>query len=489
MTIQTHLWGQLFNRPLLVTPSRAAELAAYLAHRGGLDGTITGPDFSSSLSSIQSASVTKYAPGKDPGDPPIELYTIVDGVAVISSVGTFAQRLGLRPWSGMIGYDGIREKAGLAARDSDVGGLLIEVDSPGGPVSGCFDLADFIRSIRDEKPVWAHATDMACSAAYAIASQASVLTATQTAQVGSIGVVCMHTDVSAAADKAGVKITLIHAGAHKVDGNSFSALPPEVLADIQAEIDNVYDLFATKVNLGRPGLSVDAIKATEARVYGPGDALSLGLVDGIMPLDAAIAAFASQLAGSLPAANMQGKTMSQKTKAPSPAAMVAGLRAAGTLPKHKAEAEPKTPAPAEPDAEDTEDDDPEAAVDPTTEPDGDEGEDDETDDEEKPVPPIPPKENAASAERKRIAAIMGAPEAAGREGLAAHYAFKTGHSVAEAVAAMKAAPKASAGGTLAAAMAETPNVIVGAGAPPAPSASLAVLQRGAELRFGKKESK
>lgn len=37
---QSKLWGQLFNRPLAVMPDRAAELAAYLAGRGGVDGTL-----------------------------------------------------------------------------------------------------------------------------------------------------------------------------------------------------------------------------------------------------------------------------------------------------------------------------------------------------------------------------------------------------------------------------------------------------------------
>lgn len=499
MTIQTNLWGRFFNRPLLTTELRAAEVAAYLAHRGGVGGIIVGPEVSGDVDAIQAASLAKYGVKRKasfPSDHDSDrlgagLYTNFEGVAIIPVVGSLVQRLGCLSYSGMVGYDAIREAIGCAIDDDNVAGVFIEEDTPGGEVSGLFDLADFIREMRAIKPIWAHANDMSCSAGYALGSQASVFTATQTAQVGSIGAICVHTDISRAAEKAGITFTVIADGPHKADGNSYGPLPPEVLADLQAQIASLRVLFAEKVALGRPSLSVEAILATESRVYGPGDALSLGLIDGIMPLDAAIAAFASQLAGSLPAANMQGKTMSQKAKAPTPAAMAAGLRAAGILPKHKAEAEPKTPAPAEPGAEDTEDDDTEAAVGPASEPDSDEGETDETDDEDKPVPPAPPKEDAAarSAERERIAAIMGAPEAAGREGLAAHYAFKTSATYAEAVAALKAAPKATSGGSLAAAMAETPNVIVGAGAPPAPSASLAVLQRGAELRFGKKESK
>lgn len=467
--VQTHLWGRLFNRPLLVADSRAAELAAYLTHRAGLEGVIVGPDLAGvSLAAIQASSVTKYAPGESSDAPPIELYTITDGVAVIRVVGTLVQRLGLRPWSGMVGYDGIRAKIEAALDDPDVFGILIEIDSPGGEVSGCFDLADFIRAAREVKPIMAMATDLACSAAYLIASQANAVATTQTGRIGSVGVVWCHEDCSGLLEKMGVKVTLVHSGAHKVDGNPYEELPPDVLAHIQAELDTVRQMFAAKVQLGRPSLSLDAILATEARVYGPGDALSLGLIDGVMSLDEAVTAFASQLAGSAPAAiSSKGATMS-KIAAPQGSALVAGLRAAGVIPPAKAKAE--TPPTEKPEAE-TEEDETEAAA-PEDDEEGD-GDDEAApppdapppEDEEKPKPEA--KKSAAAAERQRIAAIMGADEAKGRESLAAHLAFNTSDSVAKALATLKASPKAAQGNNFAANMASVDNPTVGASAPAA----------------------
>lgn len=72
----------------------------------------------------------------------------------------------------------------------------------------------------------------------------------------------------------------------------------------------------------------------------------------------------------------------------------------------------------------------------------------------------------AEAERVRIAAILGHAEAAGRESLAQHYAFKTAVTPEEASAALAAAPKAEAkNGALEKLATSAPAVVLGA--PPA----------------------
>ncbi len=466
--IQTHLWGRLFDRPHFVLPARAAELAAYLTGRAGLQGVITGPDLAGvSLAEIQAASAERYSARRGGEDCYCGEYATFEGVAIIPVVGTLVQRLGCMSWSGMVGYDAIKAEIVAALEDDNVGGILLEEDTPGGECSGLFDLCDFIRAAGAVKPIWAHANELAASAGYAIASQASVVTTTQSGRVGSIGAVWMHTNVAGMLEKQGCVVTLVHSGAHKVDGNPFGALPPEVLADFQSELDEARQMFAEKVNLGRPSLSLDAILATEARVYGPGDALSLGLIDGVMSLDEAVTAFASQLAGSAPAAiSSKGATMS-KIAAPQGSAIAAGLRAAGVIPPAKAKAE--TPPTEKPEAE-TEEDETEAAA-PEDDEEGD-GEDEAAPPPDAPPPedeekPKPEAKKSAAAERQRIAAIVESPEATGRESLAGYLALHTDNSVAAARAILKASPKAAQGSNFAANMASVDNPTVGASAPAA----------------------
>jgi ClpP class serine protease len=123
-------------------------------------------------------------------------------------------------------------------------------------------------------------SDLAASAAYLLASAATSITVTETGQVGSIGVVLRHLDVSEALSKQGVKVTHIHAGAHKVDGNPYEPLPDSVRAQLQQDVNHYYDLFVNAVATYR-GIDPITVRATEAKMFVAERALELGLIDQI----------------------------------------------------------------------------------------------------------------------------------------------------------------------------------------------------------------
>ena len=156
-------------------------------------------------------------------------------------------------------YGAIADALTAAADDPAVRGIVLEIDSPGGEVGGLFDLVDGIGAIRQRsgKPLWAVASEAALSAAYAIASAADRLYVTRTGEVGSVGVVAVHLDESGADAMAGLKWTLIHAGARKTDGNPHEPLSPRVTAEIQADVDHLYDHLVALVAANR-GLSADS---------------------------------------------------------------------------------------------------------------------------------------------------------------------------------------------------------------------------------------
>ncbi|RYM55439.1 capsid assembly protein, partial [Serratia proteamaculans] len=162
----------------------------------------------------------------DEGGRRTKSYRVENGIAVLPVTGTLVHKFGyVQPFSGMTGYDGIITRLQLALDDPAVKGILLDIDSPGGEVAGAFDTADLIARARDKKPVWSLANDMACSAGYLLASACSQRLITQTGVVGSIGVVVAHRSLERALEQAGVDITLIYAGAHKVDGNPYQQLP------------------------------------------------------------------------------------------------------------------------------------------------------------------------------------------------------------------------------------------------------------------------
>ena len=139
------------------------------------------------------------------------------------------------------------------------------------------------------------ANEAALSAAYAIACAADDLTITQTGEVGSIGVVAVHVDESGADRQAGFAWTFVHAGERKVDGNPHEPLSSRARADIQADVDALYDRFVALV-ANRRNVSPDAVRATEAAVYRGDQAVVVGLADRIGTLRQVVGGLAADLA-------------------------------------------------------------------------------------------------------------------------------------------------------------------------------------------------
>ncbi len=213
------------------------------------------------------------------------------GIATVPVLGPLVARGDwLTALLGASEYGAVAEALRNAADDPAVRGILLEVDSPGGEVGGLFDLVETIGSIKAQsaKPLWAVASEAALSAAYAIASAADRLYLTRTGEVGSIGVVALHLDESGADAKAGLKWTLIHAGARKTDGNPHEPLSPRATADIQADVDALYDTLVALVAANH-GLGADAVRATEAAIYRGERAVKAGLADRVGTVPQAIA--------------------------------------------------------------------------------------------------------------------------------------------------------------------------------------------------------
>jgi signal peptide peptidase SppA len=216
-------------------------------------------------------------------------------VAVIPIQGTLVQKLGsLRPWSGMTGYDGIRQNLFTALDDSSVKAIVLDIDSPGGEVAGCFDIVDTIYAARGSKPIWAILNESAYSAAYAIASAADKIYVPRTGGVGSIGVICAHVDMSQALTSAGIKVTFITYGDTKADGHSEIPLSEDAKKRFQADIDTMGQLFVDTVARNR-NISAATVRDTQAATFMGDKGVALGLADEVAAPDAAFRALIKQI--------------------------------------------------------------------------------------------------------------------------------------------------------------------------------------------------
>lgn len=333
------------------------------------------------------------------------------GIAVIPVHGTLLNRFSYS-FGYVTGYNFIRQQTALAGQDPDVLGIIYDHNSFGGEAAGCFECAADISRLANGKPTMAMIDSNCYSASYAQACGADQIVMTPSGGAGSIGVVAMHVSFEKMLKDFGLEITFIHAGAHKVDGNPFEALPDAVKADIQKSVNKSYAAFTGFVAEHR-GLEDKAVRATEARTYRADDALSLGLIDAVATPSEAVLAFLGELSGSTSNSRKKDDQMSEATKP----------GATATAPENQVDAT-KVAA------------------------------------------------DARAAERTRVSGIMGCDEAKGRESLANHIAMNTDMSLDDAKKMLAASPKADAaaptGNAFKAHMDkdEHPNV----GADPAPAA-------------------
>ncbi|MCD1621167.1 S49 family peptidase [Salipiger manganoxidans] len=421
--------ARVFHTPLLAAPAKAAAFIMGLGPRlVGAEVSVAGAEPTPEASRRARASLLDARLEEEIGSGRRAAYRVRDGIAVLPVTGTLVHRgAWLGQSSGETSYEGLSAQLDMVGRDAMVRGVALEIDSFGGEVAGCFALADQVRALREEKPVWAFVSDHAYSAAYAIAAQASRIVLPRTAGAGSIGVICMHADYSGALEQMGVQVTVIAAGAHKADGNPYAALPEAVREGLAAEMEQLRGLFAETVGQGRGArLDAAAALATEARCLIGADAVAAGLADEIANPREAFEAFADEIHGRAPAR--------QTSEARAPARPLTTAEGASSM----SGPTPTTPAP-QVTAPAATTPAPPAATPPAASPAAPEG-----------TAPAPAPEASSEDPKKRIAAILTSPEAAGREDLARSFAFDSDMSSAEAIRHLASAPKTGAAAGLSA---------------------------------------
>jgi len=411
---------RVFHTPLLAARSKAASFVLGLGPRildgasvnvSGIDQIVEAPP-----SKKPFASLLDNRLGEEIRSGKRDAFRMVDGVAVIPITGVLIHRgAWIGSFSGETSYEGIGAQIEAAADEPFVRGIALEIDSHGGEVAGCFDLADRIRQAREKKPVHAFVADHAYSAAYALASQADRVIVPRAGGVGSIGVICMHADYSRQLDDVGVPVTIISAGEHKGDGNPYEPLPESVRSELEAEMEALRRIFADTVAEGRGDrLTAEGALSTEAACLQAQNAVEAGLADEVSNPREAFERFTAQFTGrqgsSFFATDERKTQMGTKIK-PEPDAEV----------PETTEAVQDTPEP--------------EATNPVSEPKSETAGD-------------APQANAAQQERDRIAAIQNLPEAAGREDLARSLSFDPAMTVDQAKKHLAASPKAGPKSTL-----------------------------------------
>lgn len=173
-----------------------------------------------------------------------------------------------------------------------INAIALEIDSPGGAVEGIAELGKMIRAARSKKRIVAYSSGMMASAAYWIGSAAHEIVISETAAVGSIGVVMSHLDTRERDAREGIRrveIVSSQSPDKRMDMES-----DDGRAKMQAIVDQLADVFVSTVARNR-GVSKEKVLADFGRggVLIGRAAVEAGMADRIGSLEAVIAGLAS----------------------------------------------------------------------------------------------------------------------------------------------------------------------------------------------------
>lgn len=195
-----------------------------------------------------------------------------------------------------IGGDSLALQLREARLDSDVGAVVLRVNSPGGSATASEVILREMQLLREaEKPVIVSMGALAASGGYWISCQADTIVAEPNTITGSIGVFGMFPNIEKGMNELGVHVDTVQSGPFASLMSIYHRKSEEELSLMQGYVDAIYEGFLDRVAAGRPITREQVHEIAQGRVWSGADALELGLVDQLGHLEDAIALAAEAL--------------------------------------------------------------------------------------------------------------------------------------------------------------------------------------------------
>lgn len=228
------------------------------------------------------------------GEETIENGTSSKQIVVLDVVGTIIDSGSTSSLFGTEGYNhqSFMKKLEIVKNDSNVEGIIIRVDSPGGGVVESAEIYDKLLEIKkeSEKPIYISMGSMAASGGYYISAPADKIFANKATFTGSLGVIMQGYNYEGLAEKIGIETVTIKSGPYKDIMAGDRKMTEEERVILQSMIDNSYNEFVRIIAEGR-GMTEEQVRTiADGRIYDGIQAKEVGLVDEFGYLEDVIAA-------------------------------------------------------------------------------------------------------------------------------------------------------------------------------------------------------
>lgn len=212
-------------------------------------------------------------------------------VALVTAVGTIAEgRSRSGPGEGeVMGAETIIKTLREVRDRSSIRAVVLRIDSPGGSAQAADEIWREVKRCARHKPVIVSMSDLAASGGYYIAAAADSIVAQPATFTGSIGAFGGKLNMLGLYHKLGLNVETVSRGRHAEMLSPFRDFTPEEAERYQAQIDEVYRVFVSRVSEGRhrPASAIDSV--AQGRVWTGLAGSRRGLVDALGGLERALA--------------------------------------------------------------------------------------------------------------------------------------------------------------------------------------------------------
>jgi protease IV len=200
---------------------------------------------------------------------------------------------GLFGGGGTVGSRTIRRALEEILDEDQIKGVIVRIESPGGSATASEVIWQGLRRVAEQKPVWVSVGSMATSGGYYIAVGGDKIYVNESSIVGSIGVVGGNFAIGALYDKLNIRVVPRSRGPMASAMGSAEPWTAAQRGRIRGKIEQTYELFASRVSAGRPGIDLSA--TAEGRLFTGRRAVELKMADEVGGLADAVAGLAGSL--------------------------------------------------------------------------------------------------------------------------------------------------------------------------------------------------
>jgi protease-4 len=236
---------------------------------------------------IHFVSLEKYA------DSPNKAKLTSNKIAIVYAVGEIVSGKGS---DDQVGSETVAKALRDARLDTSIKAIVFRVNSPGGSALASDVMWREVLLAKAAKPVVVSMGDVAASGGYYISCAANRIFAQPNTITGSIGVFGLIPNAQKAlSEKLGITIDTVNTNKHSDVGTILRAASTDEYNYIQKSVEDIYDVFITKVAEGRNISKNNVDSIGQGRVWSGTDALKIKLVDEIGGINDAIT-YAAKLA-------------------------------------------------------------------------------------------------------------------------------------------------------------------------------------------------